>query len=431
MRRSACGKRAHRFSGKLPRSGRVVFPLILAMTALGGLVAGGSASATNRHNPPQVYEACAGNNQFSVSIDIGQPYECSYAVQNTDGFEDGMTLSNITDTIETFNGAVPSGNILSELRLIFDSGPAGSPSCTGGSGLGTTASPYEGATLCTIPWEAEIETDNFSFYQVAPLDFNLPDHLLSDTATFTWQSLCASPGGSGVSCPTGDQNASIGGSSEVQQLASDTSSTVLDTSDMTVTIVEVGTAVHDAVTVGPDPTDPLPSPTVTGIVTISWFANGTCSNLATSTSGPLTLDTQGHLDATSFAQTPTTAGQYSFQSTFNSDPSNPAYAPSFGACEPLTVDNVRAITSAGSVSVIVGAPFSFTITTSGAPIPALKKAGKVPHDLTFANAHNGTATISGTPRKAGVRHLIITATFGSGSSKYVVHQRFTLTINAQ
>jgi len=48
--------------------------------------------------------------------------------------------------------------------------------------------------------------------------------------------------------------------------------------------------------------------------------------------------------------------------------------------------------------------------------------------MTFVDNDNGTAIISGTPKRVGVRHLKITATFGSGPTKYVVTQTFTLTV---
>lgn len=54
----------------------------------------------------------------------------------------------------------------------------------------------------------------------------------------------------------------------------------------------------------------------------------------------------------------------------------------------------------------------------------------MPKHLTFTNNGNGTATISGTPKKAGVTHLTIKAVFGTGSNKYIVSQAFTLTVDS-
>ncbi len=221
----------------------LVAPVLLVAT---------SASATLRHGATAL-KVCVPENTLSGTTDVGQPYVCSYGIEDTDQFKDGITVSDIDDVIETSGGAVDSGNILSKLQLTFDSSAAGSPSCTGGSGLGTTASPYIGATLCTVPYNAEIETNIItSFYNVAPLDYNLPGSQLNDTVTFTWQSLCSSPGGSGMSCPVGNQTTTTGGSVLVQQLTADTSTKVLNSSDTPVTTVAVGTAVHDSVTVVPD-----------------------------------------------------------------------------------------------------------------------------------------------------------------------------------
>ncbi len=146
---------------------------------------------------------------------VGSPYECSYGIQNTDGYQDGTTITDIDDVIQTSSGPVDSGNILGSLQLIFNPGianPSAMPSCTGGSGLGTSASPYVGATFCTIPWDAAIQTNDYSFYTVAPAD--LLSSPLNDIVTFTWQSLCSSE--SGINCPIGSQLAQIGGSTVVQ-----------------------------------------------------------------------------------------------------------------------------------------------------------------------------------------------------------------------
>jgi hypothetical protein len=43
------------------------------------------------------------------------------------------------------------------------------------------------------------------------------------------------------------------------------------------------------------------------------------------------------------------------------------------------------------------------------------------------NDHDGTATISGTPTKAGVYSFTIVATFGKGAAAQKATQEFTLT----
>lgn len=78
----------------------------------------------------------------------------------------------------------------------------------------------------------------------------------------------------------------------------------------------------------------------------------------------------------------------------------------------------------------VGKHFSFTFTTFGRPVPKITEKGTLPNHLTFTNNGNGTATISGKPKTSGTYHLTIKATFGSGASKLVVKQAFTLTVVA-
>jgi hypothetical protein len=91
----------------------------------------------------------------------------------------------------------------------------------------------------------------------------------------------------------------------------------------------------------------------------------------------------------------------------------------------LTENTAPAITSASSASSNVGAAFSFTVTTTGEPAPALTETGALPTGLTFKDNGNGTATIAGTPAAGtgGSYPITITATNATGS----VNQSFTLT----
>lgn len=62
----------------------------------------------------------------------------------------------------------------------------------------------------------------------------------------------------------------------------------------------------------------------------------------------------------------------------------------------LTVDEAPAITSGSSAAFNGGSPGTFTVTTSGYPVPALGKAGTLPNGLSFTDNGNGTATLAGT-----------------------------------
>ncbi len=90
----------------------------------------------------------------------------------------------------------------------------------------------------------------------------------------------------------------------------------------------------------------------------------------------------------------------------------------------------RTITSPGAASATAGSPFSFLVTTTGAPVPSIASKGKLPRGLTVTDIDNGTATMGGTPEKPGVYHFTITATFGKDKGKDVVRQPFTLTVDA-
>ncbi len=82
-----------------------------------------------------------------------------------------------------------------------------------------------------------------------------------------------------------------------------------------------------------------------------------------------------------------------------------------GATETLTENVGPSILSASSARSVVGAPFSFTVSATGAPTPAITETGVLPGGLTFTDNGNGTATIAGT------------STAGSGGS-------YPITINA-
>ncbi len=88
------------------------------------------------------------------------------------------------------------------------------------------------------------------------------------------------------------------------------------------------------------------------------------------------------------------------------------------------------ITSADQVTVPARQPFAFTITTTGSPTPSISIIGKPPRKLTFVDNGNGTATISGRAKQVGSSAPIIKATFGSGSTQYVVLQVLTLSVTS-
>jgi hypothetical protein len=94
----------------------------------------------------------------------------------------------------------------------------------------------------------------------------------------------------------------------------------------------------------------------------------------------------------------------------------------------ITVSAAPVITSANSVSLLVGTAGSFTVTATGSPTPSLMETGALPSPVTFKNNGNGTATLSGTPATgtAGSYPITITASNGVGTA---ATQSFTLIVN--
>ncbi len=101
--------------------------------------------------------------------------------------------------------------------------------------------------------------------------------------------------------------------------------------------------------------------------------------------------------------------------------------------------SVQAITSSDRATAVVGSGFSFPVTTTGMPVPAIKERRRLPKGLTLADNHNGTANLGGTPGtttrgayprpSGGVYGLTIVATFGTGPTKRILTQTFTLTVD--
>ncbi len=96
-----------------------------------------------------------------------------------------------------------------------------------------------------------------------------------------------------------------------------------------------------------------------------------------------------------------------------------------GATETLDENVAPTIISGTSATSIVGIPFSFTVSTTGEPHPALTESGALPTGLSFTDNGNGMATIVGTAASGtgGSYPIAITATNASGTTT----QSFTLT----
>jgi autotransporter-associated beta strand protein len=149
---------------------------------------------------------------------------------------------------------------------------------------------------------------------------------------------------------------------------------------------------------------------VTVTLNQNTFHDGTTSKTITAASGvanfTLTIDTTGN-------GYQLTAGNNGFLGI---------------ASSVFSVDLAAAITSANNATFIVGHSAIFTVSTNGFPTPSLTETGALPNGVTFVDAGNGTASLSGTPAagSAGIYTFTITAHNGIGSD---ATQNFTLQVN--
>ncbi len=139
----------------------------------------------------------------------------------------------------------------------------------------------------------------------------------------------------------------------------------------------------------------------------------------------VTFTDNGNGTAT-LAGTPGTAasGTYTFTITASNGVGNNAMQ-----TFTLTVDQAPAITSANNATFSVGPDGTFTVQTTGLPLPGLSDGGfNLPSGVTFHDNGDGTATLAGTPAAAtgGTYSFTITADNGVGSD---ATQSFTLSVD--
>jgi Putative Ig domain len=96
---------------------------------------------------------------------------------------------------------------------------------------------------------------------------------------------------------------------------------------------------------------------------------------------------------------------------------------------PLVADIAPSFTSPTSVTFPQGVRDTFTITTTGIPVPKITSSGKLPGSVRFVDNGDGTATLSGKPGnglgQVGDYHLTFTASNGVAPN---ATQNFTLTV---
>src|SRR5437660_3104873 len=86
-----------------------------------------------------------------------------------------------------------------------------------------------------------------------------------------------------------------------------------------------------------------------------------------------------------------------------------------------------AITSDSETYFHVGAPYTFTVTTTGSPAPSLSESGALPTGLSFVDNGDGTATLSGTAASGQEGDHAITITAANGVLPNAV-QAFTIEV---
>ncbi len=86
------------------------------------------------------------------------------------------------------------------------------------------------------------------------------------------------------------------------------------------------------------------------------------------------------------------------------------------------------ITSATAATFTVGAAGSFTVTTTGWPIPTIYQSGTLPNGVSFKDLGNGTATLVGTPAAGTEKSYEFTIM--AWNTQGLDSQVFTLTVNA-
>ena len=215
---------------------------------------------------------------------VGDPVLCQYLVANnnfTNESLDTVTFDFIADVTHAASGDTPETNILASLEVFVLSG---TPTCTAASGSGTFADPWIGVTKCSLPGGnvltgggSSILTKDHAGYVVQPADYNLPNHQLNDDAKLHWVDTCdVAP----ANCNTNQQTQTAPSATIVIRRGSQTATDIHNGQHQVVTAVEVGTTVHDFITVtttDPDPNNPIPHG---GNVFLEWFENGTCTGTA-------------------------------------------------------------------------------------------------------------------------------------------------------
>jgi hypothetical protein len=170
----------------------------------------------------------------------------------------------------------------------------------------------------------------------------------------------------------------------------------------------------------------IPSPTTTPSLTWTASTNATSYNIYANGTFIANTTTTSYID-----HSPTIGTDSYYVTALNS--AGESSAGTTTQTFYLSINNVQAIptfVSTNSLTESYGVPFTFTVDTTGDPIPNISKvsgSGSLPSSVTLKDNNDGTATVSGELTKAsdsGVYTFTIKATNSNGTAT----QAFTLTI---
>ena len=192
-----------------------------------------------------------------------------------------------------------------------------------------------------------------------------------------------------------------------------------------VATVDFGTADTDAAAVTGNATDGVPSGTVTFYVCGPSSVPEPCTSTADPLGSPVPVSVSSGDIATAMSQpfTADAAGEWCFGADYSGGGSYAAATDTAtGECFDV-VDVAPSFTSAASSSGLSRQPFTFTVTTSGAPTPTITASG-LPRWLVLTDNGNGTATLEATKARRGKHSFTLTATNTVSSAV----QTFVLTV---
>jgi hypothetical protein len=243
-----------------------------------------------------------------------------------------------------------------------------------------------------------------------------------DTATATSPAFV--PSGIGFACfagyYSGDGTYPSGMDTTTDECFSVTSDFVTTPSEASIAL---GASDTDASSVTGNATGGVPSGTVTFYACGPTATPVSCTSTADPVGDPVTM-TPGPDDtatAVSPAFTPTALGDWCFAGYYSGN-----YQPNSDTAISECFDVVAVgptFTSGNSASGTIKQAFTFSVTTAGAPAPAIT-GSYLPKWLVLTDNGNGTATLEATKAGRGKHRFVLTATNAAGA----VTQTFTLTV---